>query len=182
MSRRRLSVATGLLVALATVPAAQAQEAGKPLLPGGASSIQESYGDWRVLCNVVSQTKQCAMNQQRIDAKGGQLVVAVSLTPTGNGGASGSLLMPFGLDLGAGVSLSLDDGSGGKPVGFKTCMPRGCFVPLAFDAGTVSTLRAGKELRLTVRAADSTDNKPTVFSLVLNGFGPAFDRTSELLK
>lgn len=58
---------TVLLIASAIAPStsgALAQEA--PSLPGGASSLQEAYGDWRVACQIVEATKRCALPGVRL--------------------------------------------------------------------------------------------------------------------
>jgi invasion protein IalB len=169
------------LVMSAAVVQAQAEDAAKSPLPGGASSLQESYDDWRVVCGMNGQNKYCAMQQQEVDGKSRQRVLAIELSP-GPGGTKGTLLMPFGLDLAAGVSLALDGGANGKSLPFKTCLPAGCVVPLALDPAIISALKGGKLLKLSARAADNSGNKPAVFSVSLKGFGPAFDRTAALLK
>ncbi len=178
MLKTCLSLAFALLAG-----AVQAQEAvpAKSPLPGGASSIQESYEDWRVLCNVVNNAKQCAIQQVQTDTKSGQRVLAVELTPAPDGGTSGNLVMPFGLQFDAGVALALDAGANGKPLTFKTCIPAGCLVPLTLDAGTITALKAGKELKLTAKSVDA-NVKPLVFTVSLKGFGPALDRAVAVLK
>lgn len=163
-------------------PAQDAAPAAAPSpLPGGASSIQESYEDWRVLCSVANNAKQCTIQQVQLDTKTGQRVLAVELVPNGDGGASGNLIMPFGLQLDAGVALALDAGASGKPLPFKTCIASGCLVPLTLSANTIAALRVGKQLKLTTRSID-VNAKPLVFPVSLNGFGAALDRAVAILK
>ncbi|MDQ0396107.1 invasion associated locus B family protein [Labrys monachus] len=176
MSKSSLILA---LLVLAAIPQARADDAAKSSLPGGASSLQESYQDWRVVCGLKGQTKVCAMQQQEVDGKSGKRVLAVELSPTADG-TTGFLMMPFGLALDAGVSLALDGGPSGQPLPFKTCLPSGCVVQLVFNAATVSALKNGKQLKLSAKASDG--GKVTVFAVSLKGFGPAFDRTAELLR
>lgn len=178
MLKTSLSLAFALLVS-----AAQAQDAvpAKSPLPGGASSIQESYEDWRVLCNVVNNAKRCAVQQVQSDTKTGQRLLMVELNPTADGGTTGNLVLPFGLQFDAGVSLALDAGISGKPLNYKTCIPAGCLVPLALDANTITALKAGKQLKLTAKSVDDSV-KPLVFTVSLKGFGPALDRAATILK
>lgn len=182
MLKTSLSLAFALLVsaAQAQTPAQEPAPAKSPL-PGGASSIQESYEDWRVLCNVVNNAKRCAVQQVQSDTKTGQRVLMIELNPTADGGTTGNLVMPFGLQFDAGVSLALDAGTSGKPLNYKTCIPAGCLVPLALDANTITALKAGKQLKLTAKSVDDSA-KPLVFTVSLKGFGPALDRAAAILK
>lgn len=183
MLKTSLSLAFVLLAGVAQAQVTQPQDAApaKSPLPGGASSIQESYEDWRVNCNVVNNAKQCAIQQIQTDAKSGQRVLMVELSPGTDGGTTGSLVMPFGLQFDAGVALALDAGANGKPLSFKTCLPAGCLVSITLDASTVTALKTGKQLKLTAKSVD--DNvKPLVFSVSLKGFGPAIDRAATILK
>ncbi len=70
---------TVLLIASTVLPstsAVLAQDA--PSLPGGASSLQESYRDWRVTCRIAEATKRCALSQQQA-RQDGQRVLAIKL-------------------------------------------------------------------------------------------------------
>ncbi len=162
-------------------PTAQNAAPAPSPLPGGASSIQESYEDWQVLCGVANNAKQCTIQQTQAETKTGQRVLAVSLVPAADGGSSGNLIMPFGLQFDAGVSLALDAGANGKPLPFKTCIPAGCLVPLTLDANTITALKAGKQLKLTAKSIDA-NVKPLVFTVSLKGFGAALDRAAAIVK
>lgn len=150
-------------------------------LPGGASSIQESYDDWVVICGVANNAKQCTIQQVQSNTKTGQRVLAVELAPAADGGAAGNLVMPFGLQFDAGVSLALDAGANGKPLTFKTCIPAGCLVPITLDANTITALKAGKQLKLTAKSIDEAA-KPLVFTVSLKGLGSALDRAAAIAK
>ncbi|PRD40335.1 invasion protein, partial [Phyllobacterium phragmitis] len=54
---------------------AQAQTGGSSTLPGGASSLNEVYRDWRVGCVQQGTTKRCAMSQIQAQ-QNGQRVLA----------------------------------------------------------------------------------------------------------
>lgn len=47
-------------LAVATSAPATAQTSG---LPGGASSLNETYKDWRIACAQEGSTKRCVMSQ-----------------------------------------------------------------------------------------------------------------------
>lgn len=174
----RLISALGLVMTAAT--AAQAENGG---LPGGASSLTETHGDWTVSCRIQPQgegqqaIRLCSLSQQQADAKG-QRTLAVELQPTSDG-ASGALVLPFGLQLSDGVVLQIDEAKGGKPLPFSTCLPGGCLVPVAFDASRVDALAKGKALTILAKATNANEVK---LAVSLTGFANALGRTKELLK
>lgn len=145
-------------------------------LPGGASSLQETFGDWRVSCVIQDGTKRCAMSQEQASAQTRQRVIAIELHPT-NGNLAGALLMPFGLALERGVKVQVDSQAASLPLRFRTCLPGGCIVPLNFDATMSSALRGGASLNV-MAVADAGQDQP--FSVSLKGFSAALDRLSEL--
>ncbi|MBN9047563.1 MAG: invasion associated locus B family protein [Rhizobiales bacterium] len=49
-----------------------------PFLPGGASSLQETYQDWQVACRIANGTRLCAISQQQTQ-QNGQRVLAIEL-------------------------------------------------------------------------------------------------------
>lgn len=108
-----------------------------------------------------------------------QRVLAAGLTAAEEGGAAnGVLVLPFGLRLDSGVRLAIDEGVQLDPLRFSTCLPAGCIVPLAFDAATVTALRAGTSASVSVTANDS--GQELAFSISLNGFASALDRVAGL--
>ncbi|MGU3495735.1 invasion associated locus B family protein [Xanthobacteraceae bacterium A53D] len=161
------------LAATLTLPAF----AQSPALPGGASALRETFDDWTVACTVEGTTRVCRMAQQQRRQEGNQLVLAVDLTAT-KAGASGALLMPFGLRLADGVTPQVDENKPAPPVAFSTCMPMGCLVPLTLDAGLIKTLRGATALKLTAKAYDS--GQDVTLTVPLKGFAAAYDRLKGL--
>lgn len=156
-----------------TTPAA-AQEA--PSLPGGASSLQETYQDWRVACRATDGTRHCSASQQA--QQDGQRVLVIELQTDPEGGVTGTLVLPFGLRLEAGVTLQVDDHPPLDPLRFRTCLPVGCIVPLSFEAETVQALRAGTRLKILAEASDSDDE--VALAVSLKGLTASLDRTAAL--
>jgi len=155
---------------------AQAQTGGGSTLPGGASSINETYRDWRVACVQQGTAKRCVMSQVQTQ-QNGQRVLAMELNaPTGST-VTGTLVMPFGLALDAGVAFQIDDKSAMQAIRFRTCLPGGCVVNVNFDAATLVALRAGAALKIKA-TADGGAAAP--FSISLQGFGTALDRVAVL--
>jgi invasion protein IalB len=169
-----------LLLALAgSVGPAQAQAAASTL-PGGATSIQETYQDWLVACaQGQAATHNCAFSQTQTN-QNGQRVLSIELTPdTGGRTAHGNLVLPFGLYLDAGASLQIDDGATGEVNRFATCLAAGCVVPVRFGEAAMPFLRAGQKLNVHTRAGDGS--QVLVFPISLAGFSGALDRTLQLL-
>jgi invasion protein IalB len=171
-----LSAAVLTLGLLATL---SASGQGASSLPGGATSLRETYDDWVVACAVPQSGKTCAMQQELKAQQTGQRVLAIELQPKG-AGAAGTLVLPFGLALANGASLQIDDGAAGTPLRFSTCLPAGCIVSLDLDAKMLAGLRKGTALNVKVTPADG--GAETQLAISLKGFASAFDRTAALLK
>jgi len=168
-------------VAMAQQPAgAQTPAATSSPLPGGATSVQEAHDDWTVLCGQKDGQKVCALSQQLLDKDSRQRVLVLELDTAASDRASGNLLLPFGLAVDREVTLQLDGSGMGTPLHFRTCVPNGCLVTLAFDAKIISELRKGTTLAIQAIAADG--GKPVTFSVSLKGFSSGLDRTASLQK
>lgn len=178
---RRLVILTAMVFAgITAVATAQDTKGDKPsVLPGGASSLSETFEDWTVSCASASGETQCVVSQIQTQQQTGQQVLDIRLSPVRqDDGYQGNLALPFGLEFARGVTVRLDDGQTGKPFTFKTCFPAGCVVPINFDKSTLDALRKGAALKL---AAVSVDNQNIPFTVSLKGFGAAFDRASVLV-
>lgn len=153
-------------------------------LPGGANSLRESYDDWILNCRVQPSTEgaaaavACALTQELFRQRNRQRVVALTLVRR-EGGIRGTLLMPFGLSLAAGVKLRIDDGPQTQAIAFRTCTPQGCVIPIDWSDNTVVGLRTGSQLRID---AVSENDQPINFNISLNGFSASLDRVIELTR
>ncbi|MDW6023141.1 invasion associated locus B family protein [Mesorhizobium sp. BAC0120] len=145
-------------------------------MPGGASSLQETYQDWRLACQTATPQHICSLSQQQTQ-QSGQRILAIELRKDGNNGLSGNLILPFGLLLDAGVILQIDDGQKRAPLRFSTCLPAGCVVPLSFDAEYIAALQSGTVLHVRVQSADA---KELGLSISLKGFSAGLDRLQAL--
>jgi len=170
----KLRLFASLAVASLTTFAAQAQQA--PALPGGATSLQETYHDWRVTCRVANNVKRCVLVQQQ-NQQNGQRVLAIELSAPRGNTVAGMLALPLGLALDAGVTFQIDEKPAMPPMRLRTCVPAGCLVNISFDAPMVTALRAGTVLKINV-TADGGAALP--LSISLRGFGAALDRVAAL--
>ncbi|MCE8020458.1 invasion associated locus B family protein [Halomonas sp. MCCC 1A11036] len=156
-----------------------AQESAMPsLLPGGASSLTETHGDWTIRCQVVTQEEAseriCAMSQRQANAQG-QQVLAIELLPSPEG-LEGAIVLPFGLAVTQPVALTIDEG---EPINasFSTCLPAGCVVPIDASSDTLAAMRAGNQL---VVSASNVNGQPLELPVSLMGFSAATNRIEAL--
>lgn len=179
-------MSASIALAMASSAAAQQQKHAAPALapaaaeslPGGASSIQETYGAWTVNCRIVENRKACTFSQMRGNQQTGQRSFSIELRPPADGKTEGVLVMPFGLALAAGVKLALDDKPLGQTVPFSTCVPDGCLAPVSFPTVAIDAIRKAKALTITV--APSGGGEPVVLTVGLEGFASALNRITEL--
>ncbi len=185
---RALLVAAPMTLAMAVSAAAQQQRHAAPALaqavaetlPGGASSVQETYGAWTVNCRIVENRKACTFSQVRGNQQTGQRSFAIELRPPAEGKTEGVLVLPFGLALSAGVKLALDDKPLGQTVPFSTCVPDGCLAPVSFPTVAIDAIRKAKTMTVTV--APSGGGEPAALIVGLEGFASALNRITELAK
>lgn len=165
----------------ATAQASPAVSQPKPAaatLPNGASAINEVYGDWTVDCRVTDGQKLCVLTQSQGDSRTNQRVFAIELRAPKDGKAEGTILMPFGVKLENGAVLKLDDKDLGQGLRFSTCVPSGCLLPISFPTVATDAMKTGKSL--TAAALNLSSGEIISFNIVLNGFGPALERISQL--
>jgi invasion protein IalB len=147
-------------------------------LPGGANSLSETHGDWTVRCEVAETVVKCAAQQEQISNDTRQRLLAIEFTPS-EGNLTGTLALPFGLLLGKGAVLQVDQQAASPAQPFQTCLPSGCLVPLLLAADWRDALRNGTSLAVTAAAVDGKEAK---FAIPLRGFAGALDRITELTK
>jgi invasion protein IalB len=147
-------------------------------LPNGASSISEIYGNWAVGCQIIDGQKRCLLLQTEIDGNTGKPTFAIELRVPHDGRTDGTILMPFGLRLGAGAVLMLDDRSIEEGLQFSTCVPQGCLLPVSLPASTVDTMKTAR--MLTVASLNLSSGALVTFKIQLEGFAAAITRISEL--
>lgn len=160
-------------------PAPEAQAPAAQTLPGGASTLRETFDDWLVNCGVVEGATRCAIAQQQTSQQTRQLLLAVELAAVPGDKVEGTLVLPFGLALDSGVTLQVDDQAAGGSLRFRTCVPVGCLVDLAFNAEELKSLRTGTALKIAGKADGGAD---VALSVSLKGFAPALDRLQALVK
>ncbi|MGX9425460.1 MULTISPECIES: invasion associated locus B family protein [Bradyrhizobium] len=172
-------VAAVTIFAMAAGSNAQTTDSGKKAtLPGGSSSLQESFENWTVRCAATDKGRVCNAQQQQRHRETNQLVLAVELTTNANGVLNGLVVLPFGLRLADGAVLQIDDQPPSSAIAFSTCLPVGCLIPLSFDKTMIGVLRAGTVLK--VGATTNEEGKKIALSVSLKGLPLALDRLAAL--
>lgn len=171
----------GLVLMMAVaMPAAALAAVG---LPGGATALNEVHDNWTVNCRVSTAKGappvDCTVLQQQLSRNTHRRVLGIFLDAGSNGGAKGTLVLPFGLDLGKGVTLQIDDGAVTPPMPFSTCTVGGCLVPLDWTDAAIKALRQGKVVNL---AGTAENGQAAHFTIPLDGFSSALDRALALTK
>jgi invasion protein IalB len=164
----------------AQAPAVQQPAAPMAMLPNGASSINETYGEWTVDCRIVDRQKQCVLSQVQGNRETGQRRFGIELRSPKDGKTEGIVVMPFGLNLDAGALLKLDEKELGKGLRFSTCVPQGCLLQVSFPTVPTDAMRRGT--KLVVASLNLSTNEPITFNVSLNGFGATLTRATELAK
>lgn len=140
---------------------------------GEARALQKNYGDRTVSC-VQGEGPRCRRVRQQIQ-QNGQRVLAIEMVSANDGkNASGTLVLSFGLELDAAVTLQVDDKPAEAPRRFSTYLTAGCIVPLTFEGASLAALRAGGTLKPTAKAVNS--DQVITLPISLKGFSAAFDR------
>jgi invasion protein IalB len=153
-------------------------ESSAATLPNGASSINETFGNWTVECRIIDRQKQCLLSQNQRDSQTGKLLFAIALRVPRNGKTEGTILMPFGLRLAAGAVMTLDDTAFGEGLAFSTCVPEGCLLPVSFPANALDSMKEAKMLAISSLTLGNGD--VVAFKISLDGFAAAIARIDDL--
>jgi invasion protein IalB len=161
-------------------PATTAQTSQAPATPAAqpvesASPANAPPTGWVARCSSASREAplECAIEQQAVLTKTGQLVVLVNVRVPSDTHAPVALVqLPLGLSLPGGAKLQVDDGKT-VDLQIQTCESRGCYAsaPIAPDA--LVALKTGKQLNVTFQTlAKETIKVP----MPLADFAAAYDK------
>lgn len=149
-------------------------------LPGGASSLVETYDDWGVVCQVTANVTSCLARQVQSNEQTKQSVLTIEIAKAVDGKFRGGLLLPLGLSLAQGAQLKIGDTPLGGARAFSMCLPQGCLVPLDITDEVITKLKAGSALNVAVVAGAPV--RPLTFTVSLKGLSNALSRVNELAK
>jgi invasion protein IalB len=130
---------------------------------------------WAARCSSPSRDAplECAMEQNAILTKTGQLVVLVNIRVPGDTRSPVALVqLPLGLNLQAGAKFQVDDGKS-VDLPIQTCENRGCYASFPIGAETLSALRSGKQLKIVFQ---DLAKETIAIPLSLSDFSAAYDK------
>lgn len=130
---------------------------------------------WVARCASVARDAplECAVEQNAVLPRTGQLVIAVNIrVPAETRAPSALVQLPLGLNIPAGAKLQVDDGTAvDLPV--QTCEARGCYAGTAVAPELLAAMKAGKQLKVSFQNL----NKETLtVPLPLADFASAYEK------
>lgn len=130
------------------------------LIAGAASAVAAEpgkvFGDWQTECETPADGKaRCFLSQTRVmenkESKQATRILKVSVgyfTPDGKGVMV--VILPLGVDLRAGATLTIDDGKP-LPLSYQQCLQDGCLANAPMDEAAMNALRRSKGAQVAVR-------------------------------
>lgn len=118
--------------------------------PAPSTTPAPAQPGWAARCSSASRDAplECAIEQNAVLTKTGQLVVLVNIRVPGDTRAPIALVqLPLGLNLQAGAKLQVDDGKT-IDLPIQTCENRGCYASIPIAAEMLAALRSGKQLKV----------------------------------
>jgi invasion protein IalB len=153
----------------------QAQTQPTPAPAPSSAPAAPAQPGWAARCSSPSRDAplECAMEQNAIFTKTGQLVVLVNIRVPGDTRAPIALVqLPLGLNLQAGAKFQIDDGKS-TDLPIQTCENRGCYASVPISPETLNALRAGKQLKISFQ---DLGKETITIPLSLNDFSATYDK------
>ncbi|QHI95018.1 hypothetical protein GT348_00645 [Aristophania vespae] len=147
-------------------------------LPNGASSINESYQNWHLICQNTKSGVKCNILQEILEGQTHQLFFRIEFKPA-ESQTHGVMIAPFGLNLTDGITIATEGESVGDVYPFNTCLPVGCLAPLDLDEGQFSSFLKSKKVKVSFT---TLKGKLLKFQLPISGLDEALNRARVLTK
>ena len=130
---------------------------------------------WSTRCASVGREAplECAIEQNAVLPRTGQLVIAVSIrVPADTHAPSVLIQLPLGLNIPAGAKLQVDDGKVAD-LQIQTCEARGCYAGAAIGPDLLAAMKTGKQLKVSFQ---NLNREPLTVPLPLADFAPAYEK------
>ena len=154
-------------------PAPQATPAAPATPPADATA--PPVANWAARCGSVSRSAplECAIEQNAILTKTGQLVVLINIrVPSDTRVPAATIQLPLGLNLPGGAQWQVDDGKA-TDLQIQTCEQRGCYASIPLAPDFLAAMKTGKELKVSFQnLAKETISIP----MPLTDFAAAYDK------
>jgi invasion protein IalB len=156
-----------------TTPAPRATPAPSPS-PSAAPPASATPG-WATRCSSATRDAplECAIEQNAILTKTGQLFVVVNIRVPGDTRAPVAFVqLPLGLNVPAGAKFQVDDGKT-VDLAIQTCENSGCYASTPVSPELLGALKSGKQLKVSFQnLAKETITVP----MPLNDFAAAYEK------
>jgi invasion protein IalB len=130
---------------------------------------------WIARCGSASRDAplECAIEQNAVLPRTGQLVIAVNIrVPADTHAPSALIQLPLGLNIPNGAKLQVDDGKATE-LQIQTCEARGCYAGTAIAPDLLAAMKSGKQLKVSFQNL----NKETLtVPLPLADFAAAYEK------
>jgi invasion protein IalB len=158
-----------------TTPATPAPAAAPADNANGAAQNTPPPPGWIARCASPSRDAplECAIEQNAVLPRTGQLVIAVNIrVPADTHAPSAMIQLPLGLNIPAGAKLQVDDGKT-VDLQIQTCEARGCYAGTAIAPDLLAAMKTGKQLKISFQNL----NKETLtVPLPLADFAAAYEK------
>lgn len=158
-----------------TAPATPAPAAAPADTANGAAQTTPPPPGWIARCASASRDAplECAVEQNAVLPRTGQLVVAVNIrVPADTHTPSALIQLPLGLNIPAGAKLQVDDGKV-TDLQIQTCEARGCYTGTAIAPDLLSAMKSGKQLKISFQ---NLGKETLTVPLPLADFATAYEK------
>ncbi len=146
-------------------------EAPASVKTANAQPAVQAIGDWLVACEAeVKGHKSCALSQTLVSGKLNRTVSVLTIDKDAAGKLKGSLRLPVGVSLPAGVVVDIE-GKAALTVPYAACHRSGCFARFDLAEPLLSQIRKASKISAVVQ---DTSNKPLSLTFSTRGFPDAY--------
>ena len=158
-------------VAVAAIAGAAHADAPVSVEAANAQPAAQAIGDWLVTCEAqVKGHKSCVLSQTLISEKFKKTVGMLTIDKNAAGKLKGSLRLPVGVSLPAGVVVDIE-GQTALTVPYAACYRSGCFAQFDLTEPLVGQMRKASKISAVVQ---DTSNKPLSLTFSTRGFPDAY--------
>lgn len=151
-------------------PAAPAADAK----PAGPDMTTETYGDWVMRCRQANSVKRCEVSQTIVIQGQANPLAMIAIGREKAGDPMRMVVqLPVNIAFEGGVKATLADGTQGAELGYRRCLPAGCFADVVLDEGALGSLTRQTEPGL-VKFKDA-GNREIALPLSLKGLSMAIE-------
>ncbi len=156
-------------------PAAAPPTAAPADNANGAAATAPPAPGWGARCASPSRNAplECAIEQNAVLSRTGQLVVAVNIrVPADTRAPLATIHLPLGLNIPAGAKLQVDDGKATE-FQIQTCEANGCYAGTAVDPELLASMKSGKQLKVLFQ---NLSKESVTIPLPLADFAAAYEK------